>query len=68
MTTSSRFSLLSKDMDIDAGMLLPDDNNVVRATMEKVAFNAAELLFSVASGRMTTGEKQGHSQCQPWRD
>lgn len=62
MTTSQRFQLLSREMDVNAGMLLED------ASMEVVGSATFDLTCAVASGQLTKGEQAGHAQTQIWRD
>lgn len=62
VTTSSRFQLLSKDMDINAGQYLDG------TTMEKLGHASFELTVQTASGQRSVGEKAGHAQVQIWRN
>ncbi len=62
MSTSTRFRLLSRDMDIDAGRVLEGED------LDHLAEEAYRLALQVASGRRTRGELAGHAQVSVWRD
>ena len=62
MTTSSRFELLSHDMDVNAGRYQDG------TPMEELGKEAFQYTREVASGRRSVGEKAGHSQVSIWRD
>lgn len=62
MSTSARFRLLSRDMDIDAGRYLTGED------LDRLADEAYRLALEVASGRRTRGEVAGHAQVSIWRD
>ncbi|WP_335962986.1 UxaA family hydrolase [Halalkalibacter kiskunsagensis] len=62
VTTTERFELLSKDMDVNAGQYqdgLP---------MDKLGSQTFDLMLRIASGQKSVGEQAGHSQVQIWRD
>ncbi|NEU32065.1 altronate dehydratase [bacterium LRH843] len=62
VTTSQRFELLSKDMDINAGQYQEG------LSMDELGNQAFDLTIEVASGKLSVGEKAGHSQVQIWRN
>ena len=62
ITTTSRYELLSKEMDLNAGKFL-DGNH-----MDELGRSAFEHMVEVASGARSLGELAGHSQVQIWRD
>ncbi len=62
VTTTSRYDLLSNDMDVNAGSILDGAN------VDDVASESFELVRCVASGEKTAGELAGHSQVQIWRN
>lgn len=62
VTTSSRFRMLEMDMDINAGEYL--DGTPLMSLKEKYF----DLIIRTCEGRMTVGEKAGHSQAQIWRN
>lgn len=62
VTTTERFELLSKDMDVNAGQYqdgLP---------MEELGSQTFDLMLRIASGQKSVGERAGHSQVQIWRN
>lgn len=61
VTTTSRYELLSAEMDVNAGRYLDGES------MESLTDEVFELTRSVASGEKVVGEKAGHSQVQLWR-
>jgi altronate dehydratase len=61
VTTSERFKLLEKDMDVNAGAYLEGKS------MDELGQETLELMLEVASGKKSVGEKAGHAQVQLWR-
>ena len=62
VTTTRRYELLSRDMDVNAGRYLDG------TPMNELGFETLELTRRAASGERTVGEKAGHAQVQLWRD
>ncbi len=62
VTTTRRFELLSKDMDINAGAYQDG------VAMDELGAQTLDLTVDVASGARTVGEKAGHAQVQIWRN
>lgn len=62
VTTTGRYELLSRDMDVNAGAYLDG------TPMEKLGRKTFELTLRAASGERTVGERAGHSQVSIWRD
>ncbi|MFO7632228.1 MAG: UxaA family hydrolase, partial [Caldilinea sp.] len=62
VTTTPRFELLSKDMDVNAGAYLDG------APMDELCAALVERTLRVASGERTAGERAGHAQVQIWRN
>lgn len=62
VTTTRRFELLSKDMDINAGQYQDGKS------MDELGREVFDLMIETASGKRTVGEKAGHSQVQIWRN
>ena len=62
VTTTGRYELLSKDMDVNAGAYLDG------TPMEELGESMLDLTVDVASGERSVGEKAGHSQVSLWRD
>src|SRR5215210_6459679 len=62
VTTTGRYNLLSKDMDVNAGAYLDG------TPMEELGRAMFELTLRAASGERTVGERAGHSQVSIWRD
>jgi altronate dehydratase len=62
VTTTRRYRLLSREMDVNAGAYLDG------TPMDELGRQMLELTVDVASGAATVGEKAGHSQVQIWRD
>ena len=62
VTTSKRFELLSKDMDVNAGAYLDG------APMDDLGAQLLDLTTNVASGQRSVGEQAGHAQVQLWRN
>jgi altronate dehydratase len=62
VTTTGRFNLLSKDMDVNAGAYLDG------TPMEELGCEMFERTLRTASGEKTVGERAGHAQVSIWRD
>ncbi len=62
VTTTNRFEMLEKDMDVNAGAYLDG------TPMEQLGEEMLDLTVDVASGDLSVGEKAGHSQVSLWRD
>ncbi len=62
VTTTTRFNLLSSDMDVNAGRYLDGE------PLDDVGADTLDLTVDVASGQLSVGEKAGHYQVQIWRD
>ena len=62
VTTTGRWNLLSKDMDVNAGRYLDG------TPMEKLGLETFRQTVDVASGARSVGERAGHSQVSIWRD
>lgn len=62
MTTTRRFELLSREMDVNAGRYLDGES------MDQLGREAFQLMTRIASGEPSAGEKAGHAQTQIWRD
>ncbi|MEW6636771.1 MAG: UxaA family hydrolase, partial [Actinomycetota bacterium] len=62
VTTTGRYELLSKDMDVNAGAYLDGE------PMEELGRKTFGLTLRAASGERTVGERAGHSQVSIWRD
>jgi altronate dehydratase len=62
VTTTGRYELLSKDMDINAGAYLDG------TPMDELGRETFERTLRAASGERTVGERAGHSQVSIWRD
>ncbi len=62
VTTSARFDLLSKDMDVNAGEYLDGQ------PLDALGARTLDLTVDVAGGRQSVGERAGHHQVQIWRD
>ncbi|MDQ4128259.1 MAG: UxaA family hydrolase [Actinomycetota bacterium] len=62
VTTTSRYELLSKDMDVNAGAYLDGK------PMDELGFEMFERTITAASGEKTVGERAGHAQVSIWRD
>ena len=62
VTTTRRFELLSRDMDVNAGLYLDG------TPMDELGAETLDLTVRAASGERTVGEKAGHAQVQLWRD
>ncbi len=62
VTTTRRYELLAKDMDINAGAYQDG------VAMDDLGQQTFDLTVNVASGERTVGEKAGHAQVQIWRN
>ena len=62
VTTSPRFELLEKDMDVNAGAYQDG------APMDALGRDLFDLTLDIACGRRSKGEQAGHSQVSIWRD
>ena len=62
VTTTGRYEMLAKDMDVNAGAYLDG------TPMEELGESMLDLTVNVASGERSVGEKAGHSQVSLWRD
>jgi len=62
VTTTGRYELLSKDMDVNAGAYLDG------TPMDKLGRETFERTLRAASGERTVGERAGHAQVSLWRD
>lgn len=61
VTTTERFNLLSKDMDVNAGAYLDG------TSMDDLGQSMFELTRAIASGKRSKGEQAGHAQVSIWR-
>ena len=62
VTTTGRWNLLSKDMDVNAGRYQDG------MPMEELGAETFRLTVEIASGRPSVGERAQHSQVSIWRD
>ena len=62
VTTSERYKLLSKEMDVNAGSYLEG------RPMDALGLETFALSLKVASGGRSVGEAAGHAQVQIWRN
>ena len=62
VTTTGRYRLLEKDMDVNAGAYLDG------TPMDELGQEMLNLTVEVASGTKSVGEQAGHSQVSLWRD
>ena len=62
VTTSQRFNMLQRDMDVNAGAY---QDGIPMAELGKGMF---DLTVAAASGMRTKGERAGHAQVSLWRD
>jgi altronate dehydratase len=62
VTTTRRYRLLARDMDVNAGAYLDG------TPMDDLGAQTFDLTVEVASGTRSVGEKAGHAQVQIWRD
>ena len=62
VTTTGRYNLLSRDMDVNSGRYLDGES------MDTVGADTFELTLRVASGERSVGERAGHAQVSIWRN
>ena len=62
ITTTRRYDLLSKEMDLNAGKYQDG------TPMNELGAEAFKHMVEVASGALSLGERAGHSQVQIWRN
>ncbi len=62
VTTTARYDLLARDMDVNAGEYLDG------VPMEELGARTFARTVRVASGERTVGERAGHAQVSIWRD
>lgn len=62
VTTTGRYRLLSRDMDVNAGEYLDG------ASMDDLGARTFDLTLRAASGERTVGERAGHAQVSIWRN
>jgi altronate dehydratase len=62
VTTTGRYELLSRDMDVNAGAYLDG------TPMDELGHETFERTLRAASGERTVGERAGHAQVSIWRD
>ena len=62
ITTTERHQLLSKDMDVNAGAYLDG------TPMDDLGQEMFDDTVSVASGKLSLGERAGHAQVSIWRN
>lgn len=62
VTTTGRYELLSKEMDVNAGRYLGGE------PLAKLGAETFDLTLEIASGQRSVGEQAGHSQVQLWRE
>ena len=62
VTTTARYNLLQRDMDVNAGKYLDG------TPLDELGARTLDLTIDVASGQHSVGEKAGHHQVQIWRD
>ena len=62
VTTTDRYELLSRDMDVNAGAYLDG------TPMDDLGRETFERTLRAASGERTVGERAGHAQVSIWRD
>ncbi len=62
VTTTGRYRLLFKDMDVNAGAYLDGE------PMDELGREMFERTIRAASGEKTVGERAGHAQVSIWRD
>jgi altronate dehydratase len=62
VTTTGRYELLSRDMDVNAGAYLDG------TPMDDLGRETFERTLRAASGERTVGERAGHAQVSIWRD
>jgi len=62
VTTTARWNLLSRDMDVNAGRYQDG------TPMNELGAETFDYMIEVASGKQSVGERAGHSQVSVWRD
>jgi altronate dehydratase len=62
VSTTARYHLLSREMDINAGAYLDG------VPMEALTRDVLERTIAIASGERSVGERAGHSQVSIWRN
>jgi altronate dehydratase len=62
VTTTGRYDLLSKDMDVNAGAYLDGE------PLDELGQEMFERTITAATGEKTVGERAGHAQVSIWRD
>ncbi len=62
VTTTGRYRLLARDMDVNAGAYLDG------TPMDELGRELLERTIAAASGERTVGERAGHAQVSIWRD
>jgi altronate dehydratase len=62
VTTTGRWNLLSRDMDVNAGRYQDG------TSMEALGRETFDYMLEIASGRLSVGEIAGHAQVSIWRD
>ena len=62
VTTTARYNLLKRDMDVNAGAYLDG------TPLDQLGARTLDLTVDVASGQLSSGERAGHHQLQIWRD
>ena len=62
ITTTGRWNLLAKDMDVNAGRYQDGE------PMDELGVETFNYAVTVASGMASAGERAGHSQVSIWRD
>ena len=62
VTTSQRFNMLQRDMDVNAGAYQDG------TPMDELGTGMFDLTVAAASGVRTKGERAGHAQVSLWRD
>jgi altronate dehydratase len=62
VTTTRRFELLARDMDVNAGRYQDGED------LEDLGRETFDYALRIASGSRSAGERAGHSQVSIWRD
>jgi altronate dehydratase len=62
VTTTNRFNMLAKDMDVNAGKYIDG------IPMEELGQSLFDHMLQIASGKKSVGERAGHSQISIWRN
>lgn len=62
VTTTNRWKLLSREMDVNAGRYLDGE------AMDRLGTEVFQLSLDVASGKRSLGELAGHAQVSIWRN